>query len=66
MFRAFGHRAIGAFLRRNLPVTRARVRRESRGAPPASAVPSRLAPRLGYVPAQAHRAPHLEDLNDLF
>jgi hypothetical protein len=65
MFRAFGHRAIGAFLRRNIPVTGGPARRERRDAPPAPAIPPRPAPRQGHVPPQAHRAPHLEDLNDL-
>jgi hypothetical protein len=64
MFRALGHRAIGAFLRRGIPVTPAR--QASRDAPPAPAVPPRPAPRQGDIPAQAHRAPHLEDLSDLF
>jgi hypothetical protein len=66
MFRAFGHRAIGVFLRRTMPVSGGAVRRGSRGAPPAPAVPPRPAPRQGHVPVQAHRAPHLEDLNDPF
>ena len=66
MFRALGHRAVGAFLRRTIPVSGRPARRESRDASPAPAVPPRQAPRQGRIPAQAHRAPHLEDLSDLF
>jgi hypothetical protein len=68
MFRALGKRAIEALLRRSTPVSKGPARRkdtpDALPAPPPSGSFELAGKRAIRVPPQAHRAPHLEDMDD--